>query len=122
MSEQIPFKFVNGLMFQKLSPKAPVSIVSNVDVNVKEFMDWCLANQNAKGYAKITIRKSAKTGGLYATLNNFNTEMPAAQRKEIEMTKELNGFTPDNTPDTDEPDEEEIETKVGDILPDDIPF
>jgi len=121
MSEKIPFKFVEGLGFQELSPKAPESIIANVDVNVERFYMWCKENMSNKGFAKITIRKSSKNGKLYATLNNFNVNMPVKERKEMEMVKELHGATPMNTPDTDEPESEMVDSSE-DIRPEDIPF
>lgn len=113
-NKKVEYVFADGLGFEKPHEKVAKFITTKMSVNVDRFIKFLQDNKNERGFANFDIRYSEQKDKHYATLNNFNSNMPVAERKEVEMTKELQGATPLNTPDTDTPEDE--------INPLDIPF
>ena len=109
--------FVDGAWVNLPSEKAKAFIIVNIDFKVAEFTAWLKANENSEGKCKTTVKLSAKTQKPYWVLNNYNHEIKASERKEIEAVKTAHGATPLNTPDTDD-----IVYPADEISPENIPF
>lgn len=63
-------KFADGMYVDKPNPKAPEWIKGKISIKVDEFIPFLEANKNVGGFVNIDI-KEAKTGKLYASLNEY---------------------------------------------------
>lgn len=102
--------FADGLGFEKPNEKVAKFITTKMSVNVDKFIKFLQDNKNERGFVNIDVRYSEQKDKHYATLNTFNSNLTAKDRKEIAEIKVANGLEPVETPKTD------------DINPDDIPF
>jgi len=97
-------EFVDGFRVFAPHQNAPEWIVANISIEAKEFYKWLVAKGKTLGdekYIKIDVKRSQKTGGLYATVNNFKPK-----------PKNGNNYPPQGM--IEQPEEENFE--------DDIPF
>jgi len=97
-------EFVDGFRVFAPNQNAPEWIVANISIEAKEFYKWLVAKGKTLGdekYIKLDVRRSRKTGGLYATVNNFKP-------------KQMSG--------NNYPRQEMIEQPAEDNFEDDIPF
>ena len=106
--------FVDGMGYEKPSPTAPKSIIGKLSVSVPRFTEFMNTHKNDRNWVNIDIRYSQEKDKYYMTLNTYNTNLNAEERKKIAEIKVANGLEPVETPDTDDIDLASV--------PDEVPF
>jgi len=62
--------FIDGMKFERPSPKCPEWIKGKISVKVDEFLTFAKKNENDRGYLNIDLKLS-KDNNLYLELNTF---------------------------------------------------
>lgn len=73
--------FPNGLFANKPSERAPDFVIANMSIIPAKFEQWLKAQKaNEKGYVKLTIKESGKTGNYYAQLDTYQGRNESQQQ------------------------------------------